>query len=148
MSDIREMLIRHEGYKKQVYFCPANHRTIGVGWNIDANPLPRDIAAFLHLHGFITDEMVDRLLDLSIEAATNNCRDIYKDFDQFSENRRNALIDFMFNIGAGTALKFKVTNKAIKDKRWWDAANGIRNSAYYKQVGARGEEIAHLIEMG
>ena len=148
MTNLREMLKRHEGYKRKPYFCTAGKKTIGVGWNMDANRLPDDIASFLRLHGYITDEMIERLLDISIETATNHCRDIYSGFDDFSENRRFALIDFVFNVGVSTALKFKNTNLAISAGRWGDAARGLRNSLYYKQVGKRGEEIAGMIEEG
>jgi hypothetical protein len=52
----------------------------------------------------------------------------------------------VFNVGEATAREFVNTNKAINDERWQDAANGIRKSAYYRQVGKRGEEIARMIE--
>jgi len=156
---LKEMLRRHEGRKNKVYLCTQKKRTIGVGWNLDANPLPADIASFLQMHGYITDEMIDRLLDISITTATDNCRDIYRDFDTFSENRRFALIDMMFNMGIGTLKTFKNTNKAINEGRWDDAVTGIKHSQYWKQLGgdpegtddgklARPEEIAMMIQGG
>ena len=159
IEHLKEMLKRHEGVKSKVYRCPAGKRTIGVGWNLDANPLPSDIASFLQMHNYITDEMIERLLDISIETATDNCRDVYLAFDTFSENRRFALIDFMFNCGIGTVLTFRNTNRAINEGRWEDAANGIKHSAYWKQLGGdpegtddgkleRPEEIAKLIQEG
>jgi lysozyme len=148
MNTLKEMLIRHEGWKNKPYRCPAGHKTIGVGWNLDANPLPENIAAFLKLNGYITDEMINRLFDISIEAATNNCRDIYIGFDSFSEPRRFALIDFVFNVGVGTALKFKRTNAAINSGRWDDAAVGLMDSLYYKQVPNRAAEIVEMIRHG
>lgn len=159
LDKLKAMLSRHEGRKNKVYLCTKRKRTIGVGWNLDANPLPQDIASFLYSHAYITEEMIDRLLDISIENATDNCRDLYNDFDSFSENRRFALIDFIFNIGVGTALTFKNTNKAINEGRWGDAANGIRHSQYWKQLGGdpegtddgkleRPEEIAMMIQGG
>ena len=156
---LKELLKRHEGVKNKVYRCSAGKRTIGVGWNLDANPLPSDIASFLHINSYITEEMIDRLLDISITTATDNCRDIYPAFDTFSENRRFALIDFVFNVGIGTALTFKNTNKAINEGRWGDAAHGLSHSQYWKQLGGdpdgtddgkleRPEEIAMMIQEG
>jgi len=159
MNRLKEMLIRHEGWKNKPYRCTKGKLTIGVGWNIEANRLPGDIAAYLRMYGRITDEMINRLLDISIETATNNCRGVFKGFDSFSENRRFALIDFMFNLGVTRELKFKNTNKAINEGRWHDAANGIKHSAYWRQLGGdpegtddgkleRPEEIAKMIENG
>ncbi|MDD5774370.1 MAG: glycoside hydrolase family protein [Candidatus Omnitrophica bacterium] len=156
---LKQMLIRHEGWRKMPYRCPAGRLTIGVGWNMESNQMPDDIASYLRFHGHITDEMIDRLLNISIEAATHHCRNIYPQFDSFSENRRFALIDFIFNVGVGTALKFVNTNKAIREGRWKDAANSIKKSLYFKQLGGdppgaddgrleRPEEIARMIEEG
>ena len=30
-ADMREMIIRHEGYRDELYLCPTGHTTIGVG---------------------------------------------------------------------------------------------------------------------
>lgn len=145
---LKEMLKRHEGVKNQPYLCPAHFWTVGVGWNMEANPLPEDIALYLRTHNYITDEMVDCLLNIAIEDATNNCRDIYKDFDSFSEDRRFALIDFVFNVGIGTALTFRNTNRAVNEGRWEDAAKAMENSKYYRQVPNRAKEIVEMIRSG
>jgi lysozyme len=145
---IRDMLIKHEGWKKRPYHCPAGKLTIGVGWNIDANYLPDDIASHLREHGEITDEMINRLLTISIEAAIHNCRDIWPGFDNFSENRRDALTDFVFNIGARGVQKFKKANKAIMAGNWETAAKEMRDSAWYHQVGNRSVEIVDMVLKG
>lgn len=155
MDRLKEILRRHEGVRNKPYRDTKGILTIGIGWNMEANPLPQDIAAFLRVHGYITNEMIDRLLDISIETATDNCRDIYKDFDSFSENRRFALIDLMFNMGIGTMLTFRNTNRAINEGRWEDAAKGLRYSKWYSQVDKipdnhreRGDEIIDMIRVG
>jgi lysozyme len=145
-ESLRAMLQRHEGYRKTAYKCPAGHLTIGIGHNIDANPLPENIQKHLGLYGYITDRMIERLFQGDIETATEACKRLYPELYSFSVDRRNALIDFVFNVGEATAREFVNTNKAINDERWQDAANGIRKSAYYRQVGKRGEEIARMIE--
>lgn len=153
------MLARHEGRKNKVYKCPAGYNTIGVGWNIDANPLPMGIAEFLRVNGFITDDMIEDLLDISIDVATKNCKRLYPNFSKLSVTRQNALIDFMFNVGIGTAAGFHNTNLAINEGRWEDAAKGLRKSLYWRQLGGdpegtddgkleRPEEIAQMLIEG
>ena len=148
MSDIKEMLRRHEGERLKPYKCPAGKNTIGVGWNFDANPLPKDIAAYLAAHGQITKEMSERLLDISIATARRNCLELFPNFKTFSENRQNALIDFVFNVGLGTALKFKNTLTFIRTGAWDLAASNMAKSKWYGQVGSRGKEIVKMIKEG
>jgi lysozyme len=145
-ENLRTMLIRHEGYEFVPYKCPAGYRTIGVGHNYDANPLPKDMQKYLDLYACITAKMVERLLEADCHIAEEACKRLYPCFDEFIQERQDALVDFLFNVGEGTAKTFKQTNKAINEGRWGDAAKGIRASAYYKQVGKRGEEIARMLE--
>lgn len=129
LESFKKTLSIREGRENKKYLCTKKHWTIGVGWNMDANPLPKDIKEFEKLNGYITDEMIDRLLNISIEAATNNCRDIYKEFDSFSENRRFALIDLMFNMGSGKILKgFPSFVKAVNVQDWQLAADELKYS--------------------
>jgi lysozyme len=147
-ENLRAMLIRHEGYKKIAYICSGGYLTIGIGHNCDANPLPEDINQQMVLYGFITEGMIERLLEEDVEVAEKGCLKLYPDFDEFTQDRQDALTDFLFNVGLGSAKTFKNTNKAINEGRWEDAANGLRASAYAKQVGKRSVEIARMIEVG
>ncbi len=159
MKTLRDMIIRHEGWKRRPYLCSRGKRTIGVGWNLDAWPLPADIASYLHIHNEITDDMVERLLFLSVSTATVVCRDIFKDFDAFTERRRWALIDMAFNLGGFGLLGFRLMRKAIKEGDWNEAAEQVRDSAYWRQLGGdptgtddgkleRPEEIAAMLREG
>jgi lysozyme len=156
-ESIRDILIRHEGWKRKRYKCSRGRWTIGVGWNIDAWPLPPDISAYEHIFGEITDDMVSRLLDISITNATHNCLDIFPGFDQFTEPRRFALIDMCFNLGAMGLLGFKRMRKAIAAGDWTEAAEQVKDSDYWRQLGGdpagtddgkleRPEEVALMLK--
>ena len=144
---LRKMLSRHEGWKNKPYRCTANKLTIGVGHNIEAKGLPDDIRAFLDENGYITDEMINRLLDVDIADATKDAKRLYPGLDSFTDARKAALIDFLF-VGYGTAKKFINTNRAINEGRWEDAADGILKSLYARQVGNRAKEIAKMLREG
>lgn len=145
---LRIMIDRHEGNWLKKYRCPAGHWTIGRGWNLDAHPLPEDIASYLRLNGEITKTMSDRLLNISIDVALRQCSDIFPQFWGFSERRQMALADFVFNVGAGTALKFKKALAAINAGEWDTAAKEFQDSKWFKQVGTRGYEIVEMIQNG
>ena len=147
MESLKEMIGRHEGLRLRPYVCPAGKPTIGYGWNLE-NPLPPEIASYFRMRGEITEEMADELLRISVDAATRQCRALYPGFDRFDEARRHALIDFVFNVGAGTALKFKKMRATIERGNWNDAADEMIDSLWYRQVGARGREIVDMIRKG
>ena len=144
---LKEMLKRHEGLRLHKYICPAGKPTIGYGWNLE-NPLPDGIVSYYRMRDEITEEMADELLDISIDNATRQCWALYPGFVQFSENRRNALIDFVFNVGAGTALKFKKMRACIDREDWECAADEMIDSLWYRQVGNRAKEVVEMIRRG
>jgi GH24 family phage-related lysozyme (muramidase) len=103
--------------------------------------------------------MVNRLLDISIDNAIRGCRDIFKQFDDFTELRQNALTDMCFNLGAFGLLGFKRMRKAIMAGDWNEAAEQVRDSDYWRQLGGdpkgqddgkleRPEEIAAMLREG
>jgi len=145
---IKELLIKHEGKKSRPYKCPAGFNTIGIGYNFDANPLPEDIEKYLKENGKITEDMIDRLLFLSVGAATTDCHSLFPDFDNFTEARRMALVDFLFNIGKRRAMGFRKAIAAINTKRWADAAKEMKDSTWFNQVKGRAAEIIEMIEEG
>jgi len=147
-TSLKELLIKHEGWKNKPYKCPAGFKTIGVGWNMDANRLPSYIAEYLKEHGEITDAMVYELLNISIEIAVLDCKDLFPDFEMFSDNRKMALIDFVFQLGLPKARKFIHAMAAINTGRWEDAAEEMRDSNWYDQTPNRAREIIDLIEAG
>ncbi len=145
---IEEFIEKHEGRRKKPYKCPAGANTIGVGYNFDANPLPKNIADYLKKHGEITDTMIDLLLSLSVKNAISDCLDLFPSWDNISLNRRMALVDFVFQLGKTKVSKFVHAIAAINTGRWEDAAKEMRDSAWFKQVPVRAQEVTDLIEVG
>lgn len=145
---LKEFITSHEGKRLKPYKCTAGKNTIGVGYNIDANHLPADIEEHLKTNGQITEDMSDRLLNLSINLAIDDCARLFPEFKSFSENRKMALIDWMFNLGLTKATRFIRTVHCINTGRWKDAANYMRQSLWARQVKRRAVEVTYLIENG
>ena len=89
---IKEFIEKHEGRVDHIYLCPAGYKTIGVGWNMESNLLPNHILSYLNKNSKITDDMIDELLDVSINRAQVDCKKLFPNFDNFDENKRIALI--------------------------------------------------------
>lgn len=145
---LNRMIDRHEGNRLKVYRCSAGRRTIARGWNLDSNKLPKRIQDYLDKNKCITPEMSDELLIISVDRAISDCYRLFPEFDSFSDNRRLALIDFVFQVGLTTARTFIHTIAAINREHWEDAAARMRESRYAHQVPGRAGEIIDMIEMG
>jgi len=148
MMTLYEFIEKHEGRRKKPYRCPAGKLTIGVGHNIDANPLPIDIKRHLEEFGYIDNEMIDRLLNTDIRHAVADCQVIFPQFNTFSDNRRMALVDFVFQLGFTGARRFVRSVKAINAEQWDDAARYMAESEWARQTPARAAEVIKLIKEG
>jgi len=135
---LKDIITEFEGDSLKPYTCPAGKKTIARGFNMDANPLPDDIHAYLDAHGEITQEMSDDLLTRSIIKAIDDLHRIFGDqFNIYTEDRKNALISVMFNVGLAGFKKFKKMIQAVKDGNWELAAYELYTSKRTDQVGNR-----------
>lgn len=145
---LKELLIKHEGKRYKPYKCSAGHWTIGIGHNIDAKGLPVDIQAYLTQYGKITDAMIDILYEQDVNQAIEDCLKLYKGFENFTKNRKKALIDFLFNLGFSKTRKFVKANQAINEGRFDDAGYEMKDSLWYHQVGDRADEVIEMLVNG
>lgn len=140
---MEEDLIRDEGLRLRTYRCTAGVLTIGVGHAIKPGEHIQD-------GDTITLEQAGWFLTRDIATAISDVIFIFgrEAFDSWSDARQRAITNMAFNLGRARLLTFRNTIQAIKDGRWNDAARGVRNSKYYKQVGKRGERVARALERG
>jgi lysozyme len=146
MVDMKERLKVHEGYRRRLYRDTKGKMTIGVGWNLTAHRPPDDILAYLRIRGYITDEMVERLLDISLSAAVRDCQKAFPEFESYPDGRKCALIDMTFQMGAG--IWHGKTAKLIKSGRWTEAADRVKSWPYYQQTPERADENISLLKEG
>jgi lysozyme len=134
MSRLIEILRRHEGVKNTLYKCTSDKWTIGVGRNLE------DVG--------LSEEEIDMLL-LNDIVRTKELMDDYipwhRDLD---EVRQEALINFVFNVGIGTTMKFKNAMAALEEHDYDTAATEMLDSNWAKQVGSRAEEVTQMIKTG
>ncbi len=141
----REFIQGNEGRKNKPYKCSEGVSTIGVGHNIQARGLPKDIADYLKANGHILDEHIDRLFAIDLISAVSDCHKLFPAFRTLSHNQRIALTDFLFQLGYDRASKFVHFIAAVNTGRWDDAAAELRDSRYYRQVPKRAERVIGLL---
>lgn len=127
-------LKRHEGCRLDLYQCTAGAWTIGFGRNLSANG--------------ISQEEASTLLNNDIEKYKTEVKDAIPFFKNLNRARQWVLINMAFNMGTAGLLKFKNTLKAIEEKRYHDAAEGMMNSKWAGQVGRRALELARQMDTG
>lgn len=134
LNKLKELLILHEAKRNRMYKCSAGYNTIGVGHNLDANP--------------ISDRAVDIILDDDINIVLNDLNRAFPWWRDMDEVRQVVLADMCFNMGLSTLSFFKNTLKAMEEGRWEDAAKGMENSKWYGQVGNRSKRLVKMMRTG
>ena len=126
-----KQLVIDEGRKKFPYHCSAGKLTVGVGRNLEDRGLRED--------------EIDLMLSNDIDEAEGIARKLIPNYQKLSEERKAVVINMAFNLGETRLSQFKQTLTAINEGRYADAATGMRNSLWYKQVGARAERLATIM---
>lgn len=133
MSDIKEMLTRHEGCKSKPYTDSVGKTSIGIGRNLDDVGLSDDEINYL----FLNDLRSTRSWVMKNIAC----------YSRLSGERQNALLDMAFNL-RGKILEFHNFLAALNSGDYETAANEMLNSTWAKQVGARATELAEMMRKG
>lgn len=132
-SKLEEMLIRHEGKRRLPYECTAGKISVGVGRNLEDNPL--------------TDEEIMYLLRNDIARCETELNR-YSWFRMMDDARRDACIDLVFNLGLTRFSQFKRMIKAFEDRDYSRGADELMDSKYALQVGKRAEELSDILRTG
>ena len=123
-----------EGIRYKPYKDTIGKLTIGVGRNLDDRGLrPAE---------------VELMLKNDIDEAENIAKKLVPAYDKLSESRKAVLINMAFNLGETRLAGFKNTLKFINSGDYVQAAKNMRDSLWYKQVGARAERLAKVMENG
>lgn len=148
-NEMIQRLVMHEGCELMPYKCPAGYLTIGVGRNLETNPLtPEEKKVCGDYMRGITKNAAFYLLRNDIERVKRECLKNIPFFNTLDAERRYCLIDMCFNLGIKRLLKFKNMLSAMGVGNWNVAFSECRNSNYAKQTGQRAKRIANTIKTG
>lgn len=145
---LRDMIKKNEGLRLIPYYCNSGVLTVGYGHNLAANPLPAEMQRYFGLNGRITITMAEDLLKSDILKATQGAVRLYPDFHTFSMKRKHALIDMCFNLGYTRLSKFVRTNNLINAGKWIEAAENLKSTKWYSQVGNRSLLVCQMLKEG
>lgn len=149
INGICQRLVMHEGIRLQPYFCTKGKQTIGIGRNLDDNPITAEEERVIgDWRSGITKEAAFYLLRHDINRVMAECREQIPFWKQLDDERQYALIDMAFNLGIGGLLKFKKMLSFMGVGNYRQAAVECLASKYAKDTGRRAERIAKTIETG
>lgn len=145
-----DILKRHEGFRQKVYLCTAGKKTIGYGYNLEANPLKLTWSQlrFMETHG-VTKVYAEELL---IKMLRNIESDLMRkmpwliDLEINDNDRYAVVVNMAYNLGVDGLLKFKNTLDHIKNKRFVEASEQMIKSKWAKQVGNRAIELSNIMK--
>ena len=143
-SKLKEQLILHEGLRLNAYKCPADKWTIGVGKNLEANPLSQEEMLEVLKEVGITEEIAMRWLEKEIRQVKRQLAN-YEWYTSQSEIRRRVLIDMAFNLGISGLLSFQNMIGALEVGNYEVAAEEMLDSRWSEQVGKRAERLANMM---
>lgn len=135
MSDflirLTDLIKKYESFSSEVYIDDTGHKTIGYGHNLDASfilyPIP------------LSTEDGDELLQSDIHIVLMWLTK-YSWWDALVENRQICLADMAFNLGEAGFKHFVLMIKAVEKADYIEAANQMKHSHWFTQVGQRGRD--------
>ena len=144
-----QRLVLHEGCRLQPYRCSEGYLTIGVGRNLETNPLTAEEKRVCgDYKSGITKNAAFFLLRNDIKRVKQECSEQIPFWDTLDDERQYALLDMAFNLGISGLLKFKKMLSYMGVGNYRQAAIECLASKYAKDVSQRAERIAKCIETG
>jgi lysozyme len=135
--NLKLMLKRDEGIVRHAYQDSLGYWTIGVGRLIDKRK-----------GGGLSDAEIDYLLENDVREV---CADVLEALPwviRMNEARQAVVYAMCFQMGLKGLLGFRSTLDSMRDERYANAAEGMRQSKWAKQTPERANRMAYQLEVG
>jgi len=142
---LRTQLAKHEDNRNFVY-DDLTGKPIGEATFVRGNPtigVGRNLAG----KGLSEDE-IRYLLDNDINDCATEAHGKYPWFTQLDQVRQNAVIELLFNLGPKKFAGFKKFINFMNESRYAQAAEELKDSAWWGQVKGRAQTIYDMILKG
>lgn len=147
-------LIRDEDERLKVYRCTKGKRTIGVGRNLDdvgisaAETRALGITVASCCTAGITRIQSRALLANDIDGCERDLDRNLPWWRGLDPVRQRVLLNMCFNLGIVKLLGFRNTLAMVKAHDFVRAAEGMKNSDWHDQVGARALRLEAMMKTG
>ena len=141
MDQIKEDLVRHEGYVTEIYLCSENYPTFGIGHMVTEN----DMEHTWPVGTPVTDERILQVFHDDCKVAIADAELLVNNLSDHPDFVSRVLVNMAFNIGRPRLSKFKKMLAAIETKDYNLAAEEMMDSKWYHQVGRRSKELVEIM---
>ncbi len=153
VDEILDMLREDEGLVLKPYKCPAGKKTIGYGYNMEANKLPDFIDHYLMQHGFISTEMAEYLLDRKVTEVIKEVRAALPAgaWKALTPRRRGVVVMMAYNMGIGFLKglrRWPRFNAALEANHTEAVCREMEDSSWFHQVGGRAANLINMYRRG
>jgi len=138
---IKEDLIRHEGYKEEIYLCSEGIPTFGIGHAVKET----DMEYTWPVGSPVEKERIDAVFILDCEDAVNDIEHLISDVSSHSDQCIRVLVNMAFNLGRTRLSRFKNMLAAVEAKDYEKASEEMKDSRWYAQVGRRSVELVEMM---
>ncbi len=144
---LQDRLLQHEGLRLTVY-DDFNGRPIVAGSRVIGNPTI-GIGTLICAPGGITEAEARMLLSNRVQIAQNAAMSLVGvEFAAAEPVRFDVLTEMAFQMGGDGLGKFTNTLKAVRERRWSDAADGMLASLWARQTPSRAKALAEVMRTG
>lgn len=141
MDQIKEDLVRHEGYVTEIYLCSENYPTFGIGHMVTE----KDMEYTWPVGTPVTDERILQVFHDDCKVAIADAELLINDLADHPDSVSRVLVNMVFNLGRPRLSKFKNMLAAIEAKDYERAAEEMKDSKWYHQVGRRSKELVEIM---
>lgn len=134
---IKEDLIKHEGYKDEIYLCTESIPTFGIGHAIKES----DPEYAWPVGTPVEKDRIDTAFATDFDIAYKDCCNLFLNFDSLPDQVCRVLVNMAFNLGRTRLGRFKNMIKRVNEGNYKKAADEMVDSRWYNQVGNRSIEL-------
>lgn len=151
MQALLTELTRDEGERLAPYHDSRGYLTTGIGRCLDTRPFSPEECHIIGHDGRcqpITADQARWLLGRDLESTLADLDRDLPWWRMLSGVRQRVLANMAYNLGTGKLTGFVNTLKAVREKRWDDAARLMLASRWARQVGQRAVRLAEMMRKG
>jgi lysozyme len=141
VTDILSQLLRDEGFRSSPYIDTRGNNTVGVGHNLDSNPLPNETYP-------LTVQRAKAILADDVARIWGTMQSHLPWVRSLPDVYAGVLTNMAFNMGVGGLLGFRTTLGHVQAGRYEDASVSVLQSAWATQVGARAQRLSLQLKTG
>jgi len=141
LSQIKEDLVRHEGYVTEIYLCSEGYATFGIGHMVTAD----DMEHTWPVGTPVEDERILQVFHDDCMVAVADAECVVDDLYSHPDECIRVLVNMAFNIGRPRLSQFKKMIAAVNACDYKTAAKEMVDSRWYHQVGRRSQELVELM---